>query len=210
MNFNFLLTQALFPLLVVTLGYFLCKCKLLKTQRVILYLLVLFMSFVLDLTGVSFQNDLFNVFLYFSALTIIAEIIWRIYLSNKKNLFKRLAATLLSSYIILNILWLIFSPAPKSRISAEQIDTYTFNNKTYTLKKRVSRKIIGYPRHVVTLNRVVPSTPFEKQIDKYVTAEGYFFSEYSFNWGSDSRNVWVDLIGDKDTLWTLSEKTEQP
>ncbi len=208
MYWVYFVIQAILPFVLIPLSYLLFRWNRFKNERVYIYLLILFSAFLFDLMSISFRNQLFGLLFNFAVFVTLAQMIWVILRLKGRIVPLVLSSIAFSSYLLITIFWLVTAQPPESRMTTRQIDRYRAGEITYTLSRRLSRKVGGYPAYVFSLNRLIPATPFKKHLDSYVTPEGYFNSEYSVNWRETSEGVLLDLVADEDTLWSLGYTDE--
>lgn len=193
------------PVLASATGVLLSLIKDFRKIRYCVYFVILFIAFLFDLMSLSFTSDIMDtVFLLIVALSL-SEIYWKLF-RFKNRVFYTLSVVIgLFIFIFAFKPW--FSGGPenvKRNWESQIVSEHTRHAVKYTVKeikvlnkKRLLRKF--------RVNKNSKYLPLEKLIGTYTVPEGYYNAEFRFNWTTKENKFGVDLIGDKDVLWTIGE-----
>jgi len=160
------------------------------------------MLFVFDLNKVSFRHSAVNAVLYILTLVIIVEAVLICVRKKSKLLLGGAFMLFVPVFLYVYAALLLIVPLPchnKSGGTAVEYDAC--GGKRYTLAKRLSFDPFK-PAWVYSLDRDIRHTPLKKQVDKYVTPNGYLEAGFSQRWRclGDGR-AQVEMIVDGYTLW---------
>lgn len=199
----------LFPLLILPVGFVLFKFVPFKRVRFFIYALILVAAFFFDLFKVSFRSGIFDNILFFSVLLIVTEFVWGIAAKFKKRIISGIVLALyLPVFLFLNSAWLRADTENIDMRRNSVVDSHECSFAEYSLEKRLSRDLFD-SSYVYTLNRFIPGTPLEEQIDTYTTQEGYFRAQFDYVWNCVDDGVKLDLVVGKDILWSLGEACKE-
>ncbi|MFP4014896.1 MAG: hypothetical protein ACLFVQ_12475 [Chitinispirillaceae bacterium] len=209
MNTMLTYIEWLFPLLIIPVGYVFYRFAPFRKMRYYIYALILVMAFFFDLLKVSFRSEVIDTVLFFSVLLIITEFIWSAVVKLKKRVLSVVVLALyLPFFLFLNSAWLRADEENENMRRNSLVDRYVCNGVEYALEKRLSRDMSDQS-YIYTLNRFVPKSPLEKQVDTYTTQEGYFEAQFEYVWNCMDDGVKLDLVVGEDTLWSLGESCKK-
>jgi len=201
---NFLLW--ILPFFVLILSYFSFRINPVKGLRYRLYALVLFIVFVMDLMQLSFIIDTIDTVRFLFVTFIIADIGWNVIKIRKipvKVLFMVLGIT---AYSLSYFGWVAGGPQKNSSFWYQKvIEQYTnHKNRNYILKEHTDSSLKETIRQLSLYK--VKKVPFiEELVREYRLPEGYEKAELKFGWSNTQNGVRLDIINNKDTIWTLGE-----
>ncbi len=192
------------PLALIAAGYFTSRIRRFQWTRFCLVCLVLFLAFLFDLQSLSFSSEAADLALSFAVLLALSDLIWRV--ARKKNRIVRAAAVVtgVTLFAAAYHAWFLSGPRfAEARISAECLARQK-GKKEYVIRKRIfhgvwkadSTKLVLYRRRLGSL--------LEQRCSYYTIPEGYENASFSFAWSRTESAGVVRIIGDADTLWTLT------
>ncbi|NLE01200.1 MAG: hypothetical protein GX640_15140 [Fibrobacter sp.] len=193
------------PLLLIPVSFLTYRMKNKKKKRYLVYIFILFVAFIFNLTGISFKVDFLDSTLYLVVSFIICEFCWSI--TRIKN------RPLVTLFVICGVIlfgaaykdWLVGGPQKNNSLRATTIkDRYIIRENVYTVKERNTFTAKGMTK-TIALYRDITKHPFETRIGEYVLPEGYFKAQIRYHWTRTPRGVKLNLIGDSDTLWSLGD-----
>jgi hypothetical protein len=201
---NFLLWTL--PFLVLMLSFLSFRVDLLKSLRYKIYILILFIAFILDLTHMSFTNDVFDTIRFLLVTFILGDFLWNVTRIRKPRL--KIVFTILGlvSFCWVYMGWTIDGPQKNSDHWRDKlVQTYTnHKNRVYVLKERIKYSTKPVTR-ILTIYKIKKLNLIEQQVREYKIPEGYENSEFRYGWSNTANGVRLDLINGKDTIWTLGE-----
>ncbi len=202
MNLMVDLVLWLTPFFAVFAGLFLSRVKKMRLQRYVLYGIILFIAFLVDLNSLKFSNYRLNIALFLSVTLIFSELFWSINRSRNK-VFRKISlivGILIFGYVFRQ--WFISGPVHTCSLWESQVvSEYSIRDDIYKVREQ-AKKQEAYGR-TFKLNKCLKYVPMEKYLSKFTIPEGYDRAQFSFRWYIKKGTVMVDLIGDSDTLWTL-------
>lgn len=204
MNTLFSYIEWLFPLLIIPTSYVLFRFVPFRKVRFQVYAVILVMAFFFDLFKISFKSEVLDSVLYFSVLGIITEFVWNSTKLKRKIISGAVLVLFLPGFLYLNSAWLRAGADQREFRRNTVVDVHSCNSVEYALEKRLSRNWSDSSYKYI-LNRSIPRSPLEKQIDTYTTREGYFQAQFEYVWNCVDEGVKLDLVVGKDTLWSLGE-----
>ena len=198
------------PLLMVATGFGTSIITRFRLVRYGIYTLILFIAFLFDLQSKSFFNDKYDLLFSQFFVWVFADFFWRIFRRKNRILhFAGLGIGLLL-FIFNYYEWLLIGPAFLNRVwntrictekSEKQSDYFVKERRPVGLGEKTTRNLILYKKSVPQF--------LEQKIDQFKIPEGYETAVLSFSWQRVEELVTVQVIGDHDTLWTLTEKFQQ-
>ncbi len=194
----------LFPVFIIPLSFCLNRWVPYKKIRYTVYVLILAAAFFLDLFKVSFRSELIDNVMFFSVQVIITEFFFNLLKTRKKIWAALVTISFTVFFFYTNSAWLMAGSSHNELRRNTTIEVYKNAHGDYALEKRLSRNF-RHPSYVYVLNRNISRTPFEEQIDSYLTQDGYFKAKFLTKWEDTKDGVKLDLIVEKDTLWSLGE-----
>jgi hypothetical protein len=201
---NFLLWTL--PFLVLMLSFLSFRVDLLKSLRYKIYILILFIAFILDLTHMSFINDVFDTIRFLLVTFILGDFLWNVTRIRKPKV--RVIFTMLGiiSFCWVYMSWTIDGPRKNSNHWRDKlVQTYTnHKNRVYVLKERVEYSTKPVTRKLAIF-KIKKFDLIEQQVREYKIPEGYENSVFRYGWSNTANGVRLDLINGKDTIWTLGE-----
>lgn len=192
------------PVFMIISGVLLAHTIIFIRQRYVIYAVVLFLAFLFDLTGISFISDIADKVLLLTATAIITEFYWRIFCLNRNRLLRSVSIMIGIGLFLLSFNSWIFSGANNANLKSEILSRYQIKDKTYIIKEFKNPED-GYAR-TFSLNKCLKHFPLEKFLKSYKIPDGYENAEFKFQWVLRKNILCVDIIGDKDQLWTLDEE----
>jgi hypothetical protein len=201
---NFLLWTL--PFLVLLLSFLSFRADILKPLRYKIYVFILFIAFLLDLTHISFVNDVFDTIRFLLVTFILGDFLWNV-TKIRKTKTRAVFTTLgLISFCWVYMSWTIDGPRKNiNHWSDKVVQTYTnHKNRLYVLKERIEYSTRPVTR-VLTISKIKKINMLEQQVREYKVPEGYENSEFRYGWSNTVNGVRLDLINGKDTIWTLGE-----
>lgn len=204
MNFwEFVLWLA--PVFIVAGGLFLSNLKKIRTLRYVFYSLVLFTAFLIDLNNVIFSNYKLNMILFLVVSLFFSEFFWKMLRSKKRILviLSVISGLLLFAFEYKD--W-VFTGPTHFRVLWESpvVSEYKKENEIYKLRESV--KSACDKSRIFKLYKCTGFLTLEKYKDQFKVPEGYRNAQFHFRWHHKASGVSVDLIGESDTLWTLSQR----
>ena len=198
------------PLLMLAAGFLTSMVTRFRLTRYGLYCGILFIAFLFDLQSKSFCNDKYDLLFMQFVVWVFSDFFWRV--ARRKNRIIRIAGVGIGLLIFIWNYheWILVGPSSLNRLWNARVLTEKNAKKTvYYVKERCS---VGFGKetrcNLVLLKRVYP--PFlEQRIDQFQIPEGYGKAEISFVWQRIEELQIVQVIGNRDTLWTLTEKFPQ-
>ena len=198
------------PFFMMAAGFLTSMLTRFRLTRYGVYLAILFIAFLFDLQSKSFYNDKLDLVFMQFLVWVFADFFWRVV--RRKNRVLRIAGLLMGLLLFLwnYHVWILVGPASLNRLWNARVLTEMHAKKTvYYVKKRCPVRFRNSTAsNLVLLKRVHPRF-LEQRIDLYRIPEGYEGAELSFVWQRVEELETVQVIGNRDTLWTLSEKFPQ-
>ncbi|MBN1759864.1 MAG: hypothetical protein JW863_16170 [Chitinispirillaceae bacterium] len=198
------------PVLMLAVGFLSSMVTRFRFTRYGIYCLILFIAFLFDLQSKSFFNDRYDLIFTQLLVWVFADFFWR--MVRRKNRILRIAGLVIGLVVFVwnYYEWIIVGPASLNRLWNAQVLTEKNAKKTvYFVKKRCPVRFRKESTcNLVLLKRVVPSF-LEQRIDLFQVPEGYEAANLTFVWQRIEELETVQVIGNNDTLWTLTEKFPQ-
>jgi len=194
---------------IISAGFVVDRVAPCKRARYPLYIALLLMLFVFDLNNISFRYNAVNAVIYLLVLIIIVEAVLNCVRKKSRLLLGGALALFVPVFLYVYAALLLIVPLPCHNNSGGVVNVYEeCGGKRYVLAKRLTFDPFR-PAWVYGLNRDIRHTPLKKQVDKYVTPNGYLEAGFSQQWRclGDGR-AQVGLIADGYTLWVLEDKIE--
>jgi len=196
-------------LAIVSAGFVVDRVAPYKRGRYLFYVVLLLMTFIFDLNKASFRSDIVNAIQYLLVLVIIVEIVLICVRKKSKLLLGGAFVLFVPVFLYVYSALLLIVPLPCHDKRGEIVSVYEdCVGKKYTLAKRLSFDPFR-PAWVYGLNKDIRRTPLKKQVDKYVTPNGYLESGFSQQWRCVGDRAQVELNVDGYTLWVLEDKAEK-
>lgn len=201
---NFLLWTL--PFVVLLLSFLSFRADLLKPLRYKIYIFILFIAFVLDLTHMSFSYDLFDTIRFLLVTFILGDFLWNVTRISKPKTRAAFTTLGLISFCWVYMSWAIDGPRNNgNHWNDKLVETYTnHKHRVYVLKERVEYSTKPVTRKL-SLSKIKKLNILEQQVREYKIPEGYGNSEFRYGWSDTQNGVRLDLINGKDTIWTLGE-----
>jgi hypothetical protein len=192
------------PFFTIISAFFTSKIKQFQNQRYTFYFIVLFIIFLLNLQTISFTNDIIDLIFTQIVLLVVADFFWRS-IFMKSTFFRNsmlIIAILLLAVTYRN--WTLGGPKRVGGYYTTSIVTHsTGQYKGYYVKQRQSIMKSNSSSMELYKERMVAI--LEKKLSSYTIPEGYRNSTFTFKWHIFNHRIAVCIIGDKDTLWTLTD-----
>ncbi|MBD3346785.1 MAG: hypothetical protein GF401_17145 [Chitinivibrionales bacterium] len=152
------------------------------------------------------MNDFLDRVVIFFVLFMAAEFFWLFSYIKRKLVFIILLAGMGTLYFVKNIEWITTPPGRIHHYWTYSLaDTHSYKGKTYFIKER-DRGFKKIPHRTFELGKYPGGIRFfEKHIDYYSTSEGYYNTDFIFQWRHTPKGVRVDIIDDTTVVWTLGE-----
>lgn len=198
------------PLLMLAIGFITSKITRFRLARYGIYTLILFIAFLFDLQSKSFLNDKFDLLFSQFFVWVFSDFFWRVFRRKNRILhFAGLGIGLLL-FIWNYYEWLLIGPAYLNSVWNTEIRTEKHEKRSLYFVKERRPAGLGETttRNLILYKKVVPQF-LEQKIDQFEIPEGYETAILSFAWQRVEELVTVQVIGDHDTLWTLTEKFPQ-
>jgi len=196
-------------LAIIAAGFAVDRAAPRKRARYPFYIALLLTAFIFDLNKASFRSDAVNAVMYFLVMVIIVEVFLICVRKKSKLLLGGALVLFVPVFLYVYAAFLLIVPLPCHHKSGGLASAYEeCGGKRYALAKRLSFDPLR-PAWVYSLNRDIRRTPLKKQVDRYVTPNGYLEAGFSQKWRclGDGR-AQVELIVDGYTLWVLEDKVE--
>lgn len=191
--------------MVIAAGFLTSTIKRYRYTRLGIYATVLFLAFLFDLQATSFYDDKLDIVFSLMTLLVLADFFWRgVRLKFMIIRYGSLAAGC-ALFIWAYSGWMLQGPGGiHCRWEKEEVASNAGANGKYHIKEEVvSEKDTTLAREFVLYrNRLLPF--LEQQCHEYRIPEGYEKADFSFDWKNADQTVEVQIIGDNDTLWTLT------
>ena len=198
------------PFFMLGAGFLTSMVSRFRLNRYGIYALILFVAFLFDLQSKSFYNDKYDLIFAQLVVWVFADFFWRII--RRKNRYLRIGGfvvgLLLFSWNYHE--WILVGPKSLNRLwNAQVLTEKNEKNTIYYVKRRCPIRFRGNSSCNLVLLKKVQPTFIEQRIDLYQMPEGYEKADINFQWQRIEELVTVQIIGDHDTLWTLTEKFPQ-
>lgn len=193
------------PFLILPGGYLLFRLKRGRVIRYWIYFAILFCSFLFDLTGTSFRIDFFDILLFLGTTLTLCEFFWWLHFIKNKTLFSVVFLGALTFFILSYHEWILLGPQKISTLwESEIVDSFKGKTGNYRIKEKKNIED-GKTIRVFYLYKEMNSPFFEQIIGLFTVPADYKKAIFSFKWRNTAQGVRLDMIGDRDTLWTLGE-----
>ena len=198
------------PLLMLLIGFFTSMVTRFRLARYGVYTVILFIAFLFDLQSKSFLNDKYDLLFSQFFVWVFSDFFWRVF--RRKNRILRFTG--LGIGLLLFVWnyyeWMLIGPAYLNRVWNAQVLTEKSEKQSlYYVKMRCPVKLGKKTTcNLILFKKTVPQF-LEQKIDQFKIPEGYETAVISFAWQRVEELVTVQVIGDRDTLWTLTEKFPQ-
>lgn len=198
------------PICMVLGGFFTSAIKAHRYFRCLTYLVILFWAFLFNLQSTSFKNDVADFAFSQAVLLVCADLFWR--MVRRRNRLIRISGVVLGCTCmgLMYGNWIIDGPSSIMQVKREcRLSERKVSAKIYFVKNEWSpRHKKGEPGALLLLKSSALS-PIEQRLDRFVLPQGYEAARLSFSWDSGGVPISVQVVGDNDTLWTLSEPMPQ-
>lgn len=201
---NFLLW--ILPFFVLILSYFSFRLNPVKSLRYKIYALILLIVFVMDLMKLTFVNDAIDTVRFLLVTFIIADIGWNV-IKIRKTPVKVLFIVLgIAAYSCSYFSWVACGPQKNNDFWYQKvIEQYTNHKKRNYILKEHNESSLKRTIRNVSLYKVKKVSFIEELVREYRLPDGYENAELKFGWSNTSNGVRLDIINNKDTIWTLGE-----
>jgi len=194
------------PLITIAGAFFTSGVKAFRFQRYTLYLLVLFLAFLFDLTSLSFKNDAVDLIGQQITLLALSDFFWRGV--RMKNMFLRCCSPVLGVlFLIVGYHdWIVGGPTRVYRFFDSKVASYSASPvHGYYVKIRGILKVKAGGSDKIVLFKKGALGILEQKCVEYRIPEGYVNAEFSYHWLRLEEHAAVHIVGDRDTLWTLAD-----
>ena len=193
------------PFLLMGAGFFTSKFKKFRFARLCVYVVILFLAFLLDLQSTSFVSDAADVLFSQIILITFSDILWRILRGRVKVIRIATAVTGLLLFGWWYKDWITDGPALLHlRWSTRIIERHVGAKGKYHIKEEITRKRNEEPVREFVLYKGRFAQLLEQECSSYIIPDGYEKADFFFSWREVKQEDEVQIVGDKDTLWTLS------
>jgi hypothetical protein len=195
------------PFFMLGIGFLTSMVKRFRLTRYGIYCIILLIAFLFDLQSKSFCNDKFDLVFTQFVVWVFADFFWRII--RRKNRVVRIIG--LTAGLLLFFWnyheWIFVGPVSLNRLWNAQVVAEKSAKKTvYYVKRRCQARFRKEPVcNLVFLKQVTPAF-LEQRIDLFTIPEGYETAQLTFIWQQVEELQTVQVVGNSDTLWTLTEK----
>ena len=201
---NFLLWTL--PFFVLLLSFLSFRVDIIKSLRYKIYILVLFIAFVLDLTHLSFVNDYIDTGRFLLVTFILGDFLWNVTRISKPVSRTMFTVLSLFSFGWVYLSWTMDGPHKNHyHWSDNVVETYAnHKNRVYVLKEHFEYSTKPVTREL-SIFKIKKLNLLEEQVREYKIPDGYENSEFRYGWSNTQNGVRLDIINGKDTIWTLGE-----
>lgn len=193
------------PFLVIPASFVFWKYFPFRKARWCLYAVVLIAAFFMNLSHVSFRNELFDVAGWIGVNFILAEFFWNLLKVKNRNLFMIVFILALCAYGFEFRHWFAAGTENVYRLWAPQAaGTYRRGSSSYTVREYVLYCSVRPTRSIV-LSKQLGKTLFEKQMKRYRTPRGYGGVAITYRWSDTPEGIRLDIYAAGRRIWTMGE-----
>lgn len=192
------------PLFTVFAGLLLFFFKKFKKIRIATCLVVLFVTFLFDLTSISFQSDYYDLMLLLLATLFVSEVFWNILRIKQKKIIVVFLVLGIAGFFLTFKEWINQGPVYVTEsYNTSIISRYAKDDQNYILKE--NNKSNAYKTKTIKLYRLIKLFHLEQHRGTFQVPDSYLCASFKFKWRLADSGVMVDLVGNSDTLWTLKD-----